>query len=254
MDSLGRRIEPKRRFAARSVRSPRRSLLLGVALVVASTVTVLANANTPPTITSASVTPSILGEGQTVTLNATFTDPDATDAHTVEILWKDGTKNKLQLAAGQYSIQATHTYVDNTSSPAHIWLTVKDRQSPVGSEQNDNAEGFGIDTHAVPINVRNVQPHFLRGIAAQKSQKSPGSVMVTGSFADPGVADTHEVRVSWGVEANPLTPIHLCALANKQFTCSYTYPNSASGSYTIRLRVKDDDGDVDNASLQIQLP
>ena len=72
------------------------------------------------TITSASVTPSILGEGQTVTLNAAFTDPNVTDAHTVEILWRDGTKDKLQLAAGQLSIQATHTYVDNTSSPAHI--------------------------------------------------------------------------------------------------------------------------------------
>lgn len=254
MDSLIRRIGSVRRLAATPARSPRRSLVLGIILMTLSTITTLASTNTPPTITSASVTPSILGEGQTVTLNATFTDPDATDAHTVEILWKDGTKDKLQLAAGQFGIQATHTYVDNTSSPAHIWLTVKDRQSPAGSEQNDNAEGFGMDTQAVPINVRNVQPHFLRGIAVQKSQKSPGSVTVTGSFADPGVADTHEVRVSWGVEANPLTPIHLCALANKQFTCSYTYPNNASSSYTIRLRVKDDDGDVDNASLQIQLP
>jgi len=254
MDGFDRRIGSARRLAATAVRSPRRSLLLGAALVVASTVTALATANTPPAITAASVTPSILGEGQSVTLNATFADPDATDAHTVEILWKDGTKDKLQLPAGQFAIQASHTYVDNTSSPAHILLTVKDRQSPVGAEPSDNAEGFGIDNQGIPINVRNVQPTFLRGIAAQKSQKNPRFVTVTGGFADPGVADTHEVRVSWGVEANPLTPIHLCGLANKQFTCTYTYPNSASGSYTIRLRVKDDDGDVDNASLQIQLP
>ena len=254
MDGFDRRLASVRRLVSTAVQSPRRPVLLGAALAVASTVTAIANANTTPTITSASVTPSILAEGQTVTLNAAFTDPDAGDAHTVEILWKDGAKDKLQLAAGQFAIQATHTYVDNTPSPAHVWLTVKDRQSPVGAEQSDNAEGFGIDNQGIPIAVRNVQPSFLRGITATKSGKNPRSVTVTGSFADPGIADTHEVRVSWGTEANPLTPLYLCALANKQFTCTHTYPDSVSGSYTIRLRVKDDDGDVDNASLQIQLP
>jgi hypothetical protein len=79
-------------------------------------------------------------------------------------------------------------------------------------------------------------------------------VTVTGRFADPGTADTHKVAVSWGIEANPFVPSHGCPITNKQFTCTFTYSNSFSGGYTIRLRVEDDDGGVDNATLQVQLP
>jgi hypothetical protein len=232
---------------------PRRSFVLGAVLLLGSAITVLASVNTPPTITSATVMPSTLNEGQTVILNAAFTDPDASDAHTVEIQWDDGTKDKIQLPIGQFSLQAAHTYVDNTPH-SHIWLTVYDRQSPVGAPQNDNSEGSGHDNQPVTVHVTNVAPAFLRDVAVQKSPRNPRAVTVTGSFSDPGAADTHEVRVSWGIEANPFVPIHPCAITNKHFTCTYTYANTFSGGYTIRLRVKDDDGDVDNATLHIQLP
>src|SRR5215213_2233302 len=67
--------------AKRALASPagagRRSLALGTALVLGSTLTVLATANTPPTITNASLSQSVINEGGSVTLTGAFTDPDA---------------------------------------------------------------------------------------------------------------------------------------------------------------------------------
>jgi hypothetical protein len=51
-----------------------------------------------------------------LTLAGSFTDPDASDAHTVRINWGDGTaETLLGLAAGQTSFGGVaHTYADNS--------------------------------------------------------------------------------------------------------------------------------------------
>src|SRR5688500_2802620 len=65
-----------RRLLAGAFQSGRRSAVLGTILLIGSTVSVVATANTPPVITSLTVTPSVLNEGQAVTLTGAFTDPD----------------------------------------------------------------------------------------------------------------------------------------------------------------------------------
>src|SRR5262249_17613180 len=57
--------------------------------------------NSPPSITGLSLTPNPVNEGDTVTLNVAFTDPDAADTHTVTILWGDGSPGTIaSLGAG----------------------------------------------------------------------------------------------------------------------------------------------------------
>src|SRR5204862_40109 len=47
----------------------------------------------PPTITFWSLSPSTLTEGQVTTLTGIFTDADATQVHTLQIDWGDGSGN-----------------------------------------------------------------------------------------------------------------------------------------------------------------
>ena len=49
-------------------------LVLGTVLLVASALTVLAAANTPPHITSLTASSSFIDEGQSITVNGTFTE------------------------------------------------------------------------------------------------------------------------------------------------------------------------------------
>jgi hypothetical protein len=219
-------------------------------------VTVLATANTPPTITSATVNKSAINEGDTVTLTAAFGDPDAGDLHTIEILWHDSQKDKLQLPAGQHTVQVTHKYVDNMTQYNNIHFTVKDRQSPPTG--NDNVEGFGIDTVNVPLQVNNVAPAFsqrLGGVVVKKVEGQTGHVVIDGGFTEPGSNDVNHVLVNWGDgmgsgEKGGLT----CTVSNHTFHCSHQYQLWPQQTYPIGLKVTDDDGGQDTYSTTVHIP
>jgi hypothetical protein len=243
-------------------RSGRRSLVLGTALLIASTVTVVATANTPPEFTSLTVTPSVLNEGQTVTLSGTFTDSDTSDAHTVYIFWNDApieaSRTKVQLPAGQTTFQVNHSYTDNLLAGATgIRVKVADRQLPLGS--NDNTEGYGRDREGVPIQVKNVAPTLAGVSASRAGQFLPPTtvpIVVVGDIVDPGAADTHQVSTLWGDEPAfpPPTPTQ-CTVTGRRFRCDHSYKRqSTTRTYTIRLGVKDDDGGQGSATTSVQIP
>jgi hypothetical protein len=237
-------------------RSGRRSLVLGTALLIASTVTVVATANTPPEFTSLTVTPSVLNEGQTVTLSGTFTDSDTSDAHTVYIFWNDApieaSRTKVQLPAGQTTFQVNHTYTDNLLAGATgIRVKVADRQLPLGS--NDNTEGYGRDRESVPIQVKNVAPRFVDSSIVGTA--SAGGVVVEGDFTEPGTSDVVQVK---GTVGNPINSSSLVAMScsllkgERRFRCEHTQrPSLAPRTYTINLRVSDDDGGFDTHSMSV---
>jgi hypothetical protein len=238
-------------------RSGRRSLALGTLLLTASTVTVLATANTPPEFTSLTVTPSVLNEGQTVTLSGTFTDSDTSDAHTVYIFWNDApieaSRTKVQLPAGQTSFQATHTYMDNATS---IRVKVADRQLPLGS--NDNTEGYGRDRTGVPIQVKNVAPSLANITVTKQPTRDLRTVLavVEGDIIDPGTRDTHQVSALFGDERPIPTPTRTpCTVTGRRFRCEHTYARGSSDrTFTISLRVGDDDGGLGNATTSVLIP
>ena len=144
-------LDRTRRLLVSASRRGRWPLLFGTLLLAASTASVLATANTPPTITSATVSPTVLNEGQTATLTVTFTDPDPGDSHTVRMKWHDMRDDQpltevIQLPAGQFSFTLTHKFGDSVSGPSfsQLQVTVYDRQTRPGSP-NDNSDGAGQD-------------------------------------------------------------------------------------------------------------
>src|SRR5262249_52733605 len=77
--------------------------------------------------TSVTVTPTIL-EGQTATLQGTFTDPGSLDTFTLSVNWADGTPTQsVSLPAGATSFQLTHTYTQEAPVPYQINVTLTDK-------------------------------------------------------------------------------------------------------------------------------
>jgi hypothetical protein len=224
-------------------------------LLAASTATVLATANTPPHITSLTVSQSVIDEGQTVTLSGAFTDPDAGDLHTVRIGWGDdaitGFKQQVQLPAGQFSFQVTHTYTDDLA-PTSIKVSVLDRQLPPGT--NDNSGGHGTDFGFVPIQVKNVAPRFVANSVTVA--KGPNrSVAVDGAFVDPGTVDTEQVTANWSDPFAPGTTPCTLGKGERQFHCEHTYRTAlVPRTYRITLVARDDDGGTGTFQTSVQIP
>jgi hypothetical protein len=250
-----------RRARERLARVGRVSSVLGAAVLVGSSVSVLATANTPPHITSASLSRSVINEGETVTLTGAFTDPDVGDAHDVEIDWHDHpihTPNqKLHLPPGQMSFSATHRYTDNNHSippgaSLGMWVGVRDRQLRVGS--NDNSEGSGWDERSLTLQVNNVAPSFGHTISVTKpSLRPPGTVRVEGTIVDPG-ADSFDVSATW--ETAEPRPGSACIVTGhgRQFVCEHTYSTSPASMHSIHLYVTDDDGGQGMTATSVSVP
>jgi PKD repeat protein len=63
-------------------------------------------------------------EGETATLTGSFSDPDASDAHTAAVTWGDGATALLSVDPGVVSLTATHVYA--TAGTYTVEVTVSD--------------------------------------------------------------------------------------------------------------------------------
>jgi hypothetical protein len=243
------------RLPAAIVRAGRVPLALGAALLVGSTVSVLATTNTPPQITSLTLSPAVANEGQTVTLTGAFADPDPADLHSVLIYWPDdhpGLAEHVRLTLGARSFQVTHTFPDDVP-PTNFKVDVLDHQSPFGS--NDNVAGGGRDERTVSLQVKNVPPTFAPGVTLTGPDKT-GHTTIDGTVIDPGT-DRVAVGVDWGDGSTPPPPVPLtipqlpgnlfpCTIdRSRQFHCEHAYnvkPLFPPRPLAIKLIAKDDDG------------
>src|SRR5262249_44460813 len=129
-----------------------------------------------------------VNEGDTATLDGTFTDPGVLDTHTVVINWGDGSANTtLGLDAGVLNFHASHPYLDNLpgNAPYAVQVTVTD---------DDNAS----DSLASQLVVNNVAPANVALSFANASVNVGDTATLNGTFTDPGVLDTHMVVIDWG--------------------------------------------------------
>jgi hypothetical protein len=229
--------------------------MLGAVLLLGSAVTVLATSNTPPTITSASLSQTTINEGGSVTLSGTFTDPDGSDAHAALIFWPGGEKQKVQIPVGQFTFQASRTFPDNLNLH-NVVVEIRDKQLPPGA--NDNSEGLGKDFKSFTLDVVNVAPTFSHNVTVSKVRNAPGKIVAEGDVVDPG-ADTVAVFADWNAGRVPTVGDgEPCTMTStRHFKCEHTYfvsPISSNNTHSIKLTVRDDDGGWTSVTKSIQLP
>jgi len=204
--------------------------------------------NVAPSITS--LTAANINEGQSTTLNVSFSDPGTQDIHTVTIDWGDGKSQTMTLALGARSFSAAHSYPDDnpTGTPSDLYtitVTVAD-------------DDTGSDTEAVAITVSNVAPANVSLNVSPASINENDSVTLSGSFTDPGVEDTHTVVINWGDgSANTTLTLSAGVLSFSGVTHQYLDDGASPGNgtpsdtHTISVTVTDDDTGTGSASTSV---
>ena len=272
---IRRAIDRALRLPAHLARGGSRSLLIGaLILMTASSASVIATTNAPPSFTSLSLSKTQVYEGETVTLTGSFTDPNPTDRHTILVYWHGAQneeaqthKEKFQLPAGQTTFQFSHTYGDFVPISS-IFVIIYDHEFP--PEMNDNSTGSAWDAETLAFQFLDAKAQFVpSSIKVTKNAGGASKSAVPGRsvVADPAVhvtiagqlspreaVEPVQVTASWNGAGSSQTP---CSVgeSSRTFMCEHTYtsPSSIKG-YPVTLRVQDDEGNQSAHQLTVRIP
>ena len=163
-----------------------------------------------------------LNEGATLTRALTFADPGA-DTWTATVDYGDGSEIVTIPAAdlADHAFGLSHTYTDNGAFTVVVNVS-------------DGDGGTATDTFKVTAS--NLPPTADAGADQTVAEGTP--VALTATVSDPGAGDTHADQ--WAVSASNGQVV----LAGTDPT--FTFTPTDQGTYTVNLRVTDDDGAVAN--------
>jgi len=151
-------------------------------------------------------------EGDTVNFSGSFTDiGDANTAHTYQWDFGDGEMDNSG------TLTPVHSYGDNGLYT--VTFTVTDDDGAVG-------------TDTLEMQVYNLPPIVDAGPDLIANEGVP--VTFNAVYSDPGILDTHTVRIDWGDTTEDMHPV-----SNGAFDGTHTY--LYKGTYTVEVTVTDDD-------------
>ena len=186
---------------------------------VTETVTVEVT-NVDPTLTLDAVTAIV--EGDTATLSGTYSDAGVDDTHEILIDWGDGNTETVTVSGGTFSVD--HVYADDNAADEYtINVTISD-------------DDGGAVTEAATVEVTNVDPTLT--LDAVTAIVEGDTATLTGTYADVGVDDTHEILIDWG-DGNT----EMVTVSGGTFSVDHVYvDDNAADEYTVSVTLSDDDG------------
>src|SRR5207244_11523780 len=138
------------------------------------------------------------------------------------------------------NFSANHQYQNNRpgDAPYTAQITITDA---------DNASSSA----STPVTVKNVAPGILGLDLANATINEGDTAALNGSFADPGVLDTHTVVINWG-DGSGNTTLNLDA-GMLSFSAQHPYADNLPGEapYGIQLTVTDTDNASSSASASV---
>ncbi|MFC1653026.1 PKD domain-containing protein [Planctomycetota bacterium] len=178
-----------------------------------------------------------INEGESVHIDASFTDMESNNTHTATIDWGDGAQPEagaISEVDGDGTISGSHVYAD--SGVYTVSVTVTDSDG-------------GADSHTFQATVKNVAPK----IETCNLKIKPGYIFMQGEnvildmrFTDPGPMDNHIVSIAWGDgEVTQGTPIRV----NGHWCVTDSHAYMEGGIYQIDVSIEDNDGASDQSSL-----
>jgi len=192
-------------------------------------------------------------EGNLVTLNGSFTDPNADDTHT--LLWE------LEDSSGTNCVD-----VSDSTTQTLTFTPIDDCVYTFGFTVTDSHGASGSDT--VVVTAENVPPVASIDSITDETGAEIGvdvpvalvglEVDLAGSFTDVGIVDTHTVgtEISWGDGSKDVYPyfdtFNDC-LGGVTGTLNDSHIYADPGMYTITLKVTDDDGGVGTTIAPIEV-
>ncbi len=203
---------------------------------------VIVVSNAPPSALVFTAVPDPIGEGGSVTVDGSFTDPGASDVHTITIGWGDGSAaTVLRPVAGVRVFNVVHQCRDDapTATPSDI-LTVTVTVSD---------DSLGSVSATAPVTVTNAPPRLLN-VAVTSPVFASSNAVLTGTLSDPGVLDTFTLTVNWG-DGSPAQNFSHPAGATV-FSHAHAYATGGT-NYVINLTLVDDDTGSGLASVPVEV-
>ncbi len=183
--------------------------------------------NVAPTVDAGAAT-ATADEGTPFARSGSFTDPGTGDTWTATVDYGDGTGVQALTLNGDKTFNLNHAYADNGSYTVTVKVT-------------DDDLGEGTDT--IDVTVDNVVPVVSAGGDATVDEGA--AFTRDGSFTDPG-ADSWTATVDYGDGDGPQS---LTLNADKTFSLNHTYADN--GSYTVTVKVTDDDSGEGVGSFEV---
>ncbi|MEA2483943.1 MAG: large repetitive protein, partial [Thermoleophilaceae bacterium] len=153
---------------------------------------------------------------------------------TVTVDWGDGTSSSFSAIQG--ALSAPHTYVNDRPTPYAVNVSVTD------------ATGASVRS-SFSATVWNAAPTVGISSPSANSILSLGkSFSLSASFSDPGRADTHTCKITWGDGKTTTGSVNEFGGSG---TCGAIYTYSTAGTYTITVQVTDNAGASVSTSITI---
>jgi len=211
---------------------PAISLCATLALAL-MTAPVVAAADDAAPVVAASVSSAFPQEPSTVTVLATFTDPDSTGGYSCQIDWGDG-----GVVSG--------TITDNTcTTAAHRYFATAIYAVAVSVTDGGGATGTGSAT----VHYSNMPPE-LRAPSFQGNSVTSSS-MAWATVSDSGAPETYSCSIDWGdvsgIQAGAYMPDGGQSNGPRCRFADHTY--SVAGTYSIVMTVTDSGGATGTTSL-----
>jgi RHS repeat-associated protein len=187
-------------------------------------------ANLKPAIAALSLSSRVVDEDGMLTVAGSFNDAGLGDTHTVVIYWGDGTSSLAHVDQGKRTFDASHRYEDDnptTTSQDDYQITV------IVTDDADDASNAA----SARVTVRNVAPSAA--LTAPSSGVRGQLLLLSAAFADIGALDTHEIAWDFG---DGVSSGFRAVGSAADLASSHVY--DATGTYTVTLRIRDDDGGV----------
>jgi len=124
----------------------------------------------------------------------------------------------------------------------------------VVAPDNDAGGSDATDSDDATVVIDNVGPADVTATASPSTINENDSTIVSGTFTDPGTADTHTVVINWG-DGSSNTTLNLAAgvltyAANHQYRDDNPTA-TATDTYTVTVTVSDDDGASASANASV---
>ena len=200
--------------------------------------------NIPPTAHAGE--DQTVDEGDTVTLEGTFTDPNVGDTHT--FLWHMESSTN-----GQVIPDSSDPAFPEPSTQPFSFIPCDNGVYTFSFTVTDNYGAQGTDE--VVVTVNNVPP-VVTDVYISNQPNSEFILPVVheidfeGTFTDAGTCDTHTGVWEWG---DATTSDATIAESSGSGTASGSHTYSTPGDYTVTLTVTDDDGGTDYDTVTVHI-
>ena len=186
-----------------------------------------------------------INENGTAVLSGTYTDTGTLDTHELDIDWDgDGTFDEtVAVAGGAFTV--TRQFLDDNPSG-----TPSDTHDVHVRLRDDDG---GVATASTKITIQNVAPAVvLHPIPAVNEN---GTAVLTGTYSDVGIQDTHELDVDWDGDG---TFDETIAVSGGSFTVTRQFlddnpSGTTSDTSNVNVRLRDDDGGESTASVELTI-